>query len=110
VEAGGAGDRMFPIVCPEPSADPGWRILDPWELLHVGAELTVETEAPFPEQPRQLSPALTSTPRPNPDNIRTNHRGPEVIGILRYPTVEVTGTALSPTARRRLCTQLVPSS
>ena len=43
------------IVASEPmDADPGWRLLDPGELLHVDARLSVETAAAFPGQPRQL--------------------------------------------------------
>jgi hypothetical protein len=75
---------MFPIVCLKLSADPGWRILDPRELLHVGAELTVETEAPFPEQPRQLltrsdlDPKTESGQHPDQPSWTGSHWHPEI--------------------------------
>jgi predicted glutamine amidotransferase len=34
--------------------DPGWRLLDPGELLHVHPGLTVDSTAPFPPAPRHL--------------------------------------------------------
>ncbi|HEX4257709.1 MAG TPA: class II glutamine amidotransferase [Streptosporangiaceae bacterium] len=34
--------------------DPGWRLLDPGELLHIGPDLAVERSVPFPGPPRQL--------------------------------------------------------
>ena len=36
--------------------DPGWRLMDSGELLHVNADLVVDTSTPFPDQPaHQLS-------------------------------------------------------
>jgi glutamine amidotransferase len=47
--------RASLIIASEPmDADPGWRLLDPGELLHVDSELAVKTGRPFPEPPRQL--------------------------------------------------------
>ena len=34
--------------------DPGWRLLDPGELLCVGPDLTVTSSTPFPPVPRHL--------------------------------------------------------
>jgi glutamine amidotransferase len=47
--------RASLIFASEPmDADPGWRLLDPGELMHVDADLSVETRRPFPEPPRRL--------------------------------------------------------
>jgi predicted glutamine amidotransferase len=43
------------IVASEPmDADPGWRLLDPGELLHVDSDLAIETTRAFPGSPRHL--------------------------------------------------------
>jgi predicted glutamine amidotransferase len=34
--------------------DPGWRLLDPGELLHVSATLEIDAAAPFPPEPAHL--------------------------------------------------------
>ena len=34
--------------------DPGWRLLDPGELLHVSSALEIESSAPFPAEPAHL--------------------------------------------------------
>ena len=34
--------------------DPGWRLLDPGELLHVGPALQISSSAPFPPEPAHL--------------------------------------------------------
>jgi predicted glutamine amidotransferase len=34
--------------------DPGWRLLDPGELLHVSSALEIESSAPFPAEPTHL--------------------------------------------------------
>ena len=34
--------------------DPGWRLLDPGELLHVSSTLEIESSAPFPARPAHL--------------------------------------------------------
>jgi glutamine amidotransferase len=34
--------------------DPGWRLLGPGELLHIGPDLVIERSVPFPAPPRQL--------------------------------------------------------
>jgi glutamine amidotransferase len=34
--------------------DPGWRLLDPGELLCVGPDLAVTSSTPFPAVPRHL--------------------------------------------------------
>ncbi len=50
--------------------DPGWRLLDPGELLHVRPDLTVESSAPFPPVPRhllrlaELDPATAASQHP----------------------------------------------
>jgi predicted glutamine amidotransferase len=47
--------RASLIVASEPmDADPGWRLLDPGELLHVDSDLAVETARAFPASPRHL--------------------------------------------------------
>jgi predicted glutamine amidotransferase len=47
--------RASLIVASEPmDADPGWRLLDPGELLHVDSELVIDTPRAFPQSPRQL--------------------------------------------------------
>jgi glutamine amidotransferase len=35
-------------------ADPGWRLMDPGELLHVGPTLETDSSAPFPPVPARL--------------------------------------------------------
>jgi len=50
--------------------DPGWRLLDPGELLHVHSGLTVDSSAPFPPAPRhlvrlsELDPAAAASQHP----------------------------------------------
>ena len=34
--------------------DPGWRLLDPGELVHVSADLSIATSSPFPATPAHL--------------------------------------------------------
>ena len=52
------------MVASEPmDADPGWRLLDPGELLHVDSDLHVETTTAFPEPPRQLLSRADLDPR-----------------------------------------------
>jgi predicted glutamine amidotransferase len=34
--------------------DPGWRLMDPGELLHVGPTLEIDSSAPFPPEPARL--------------------------------------------------------
>ena len=34
--------------------DPGWRLLDPGELLHVSCTLEIKSSAPFPARPAHL--------------------------------------------------------
>jgi glutamine amidotransferase len=34
--------------------DPGWRLLDPGELLHVSSTLEMTSSAPFPPEPAHL--------------------------------------------------------
>lgn len=34
--------------------DPGWRLLDPGELLHAGPDLKLDSSTPFPAEPRLL--------------------------------------------------------
>ncbi len=44
--------RRSLIIASEPmDADPGWRLLDPGELLHVTADLTARSSTPFPPVP-----------------------------------------------------------
>lgn len=50
--------------------DPGWRLLDPGELLHVSPALEMESTAPFPPEPAHLlrvsdlDPAAASSQHP----------------------------------------------
>lgn len=50
--------------------DPGWRLLDPGELLHVSSALEIDSTAPFPPQPAHLlrvsdlDPAAASSQHP----------------------------------------------
>ena len=47
--------RPSVIIASEPmDSDPGWRLLDPGELLHVRSDLTVDSRHPFPPAPRHL--------------------------------------------------------
>jgi glutamine amidotransferase len=47
--------RASLIIASEPmDADPGWRLLDAGELVHVNSELIVRSSKPFPETPRLL--------------------------------------------------------
>lgn len=40
------------VIATEPmDADPGWRMLEPGELLHVGPELRVHSSSPLPQDP-----------------------------------------------------------
>ena len=34
--------------------DPGWRLLEPGELVHVDSALQVHSSTPFPAEPRHL--------------------------------------------------------
>lgn len=48
-------ERASVLVASEPmDADPGWRLLAPGELVHVGPDLRVEATQAFPEPPRHL--------------------------------------------------------
>ena len=52
------------MVASEPmDADPGWRLLDPGELLHVDSGLAVETATLFPDPPRHLLDRADLDPR-----------------------------------------------
>jgi predicted glutamine amidotransferase len=50
--------------------DPGWRLLDPGELLHVSSTLEIRSSAPFPAEPAHLlslsdlDPAAASSQHP----------------------------------------------
>jgi len=50
--------------------DPGWRLLDPGELLHVSSALTIESSTPFPAEPAHrlrvsdLDPAAAASQHP----------------------------------------------
>jgi predicted glutamine amidotransferase len=47
--------RPSVVIASEPmDPDPGWRLLQPGELLHVKADLTVDASRPLPESPRHL--------------------------------------------------------
>ena len=47
--------RPSVIIASEPmDSDPGWRLLDAGELLHVRSDLTVNSRHPFPPAPRHL--------------------------------------------------------
>ncbi|MCW2766490.1 MAG: putative glutamine amidotransferase domain protein [Nocardioides sp.] len=65
--------RASVIIASEPmDADPGWRLLEPGELLHVASDLAVATGRPFPEPPRRLltradlDPATEASQHPDP--------------------------------------------
>ncbi len=46
-------DRASVLVASEPmDDDPGWRLLDPGELLHVDSHLTLHSSSPLPSIPR----------------------------------------------------------
>ncbi len=48
-------DRPAVIIASEQmDDDPGWRLLDPGELLHITSDLTVSSAAPFPPVPGHL--------------------------------------------------------
>ncbi len=34
--------------------DPGWRLIGPGEMLHIGPDLAIDRSTPFPAQPRHL--------------------------------------------------------
>jgi len=50
--------------------DPGWRLLDPGELLHVSSTLRIDSAAPFPPEPAhllqvsELNPAAAASQHP----------------------------------------------
>ncbi len=50
--------------------DPGWRLLDPGELLHARPTLEMDSTAPFPAEPAHLlrvsdlEPAAASSQHP----------------------------------------------
>ena len=57
--------RPTVVVASEPmDGDPGWHLVDPGVLLHVGPDLRVQSSAPFPARPAQqlnedqLAPAV----------------------------------------------------
>ena len=49
-----AGQPSVIIASERMDDDPGWRLLDPGELLHVASDLAIESSAPFPPEPRHL--------------------------------------------------------
>jgi glutamine amidotransferase len=49
-----AGRPSVIIASEQMDDDPGWRLLEPGELVHVESDLTVESVAPFPPAPRHL--------------------------------------------------------
>ena len=49
-----AGQPSVIIASERMDDDPGWRLLDPGELLHVASDLAIESSAPFPPAPRHL--------------------------------------------------------
>ena len=34
--------------------DPGWRLIGPGEMLHIGPDLAIDRSTPFAAQPRHL--------------------------------------------------------
>jgi predicted glutamine amidotransferase len=65
-------DRPAVVLASEPmDGDPGWRALEPGELLHVAPDLTVDIQAPFPSRPRHLlqlshlAPMAAASQRPS---------------------------------------------
>jgi glutamine amidotransferase len=56
-------ERPSVVVASEPmDADPGWRLLQPGELVHIGPELQVAVTTPFPAQPRYPLTSADLTP------------------------------------------------
>jgi predicted glutamine amidotransferase len=71
--------RASVVIATEPmDADPGWRLLDPGELLHVDAGLAVDTGRPFPERPRRLLTRSDLGPDLEASQHPEHHRGPQV--------------------------------
>lgn len=58
----------------EMTSDPGWRLMEPGELLHVSADLAIYTHIAFPQQPRmqimyeQLSRADAAAQHPETEH------------------------------------------
>jgi predicted glutamine amidotransferase len=65
-----AGLQSVIIASEQMDDDPGWRLLDPGELLHVDSRLTIDTCKPFPPTPRhllqraELDPAAAASQHP----------------------------------------------
>jgi glutamine amidotransferase len=66
-------DRPSVIIASERmDDDPGWRLLDPGELVEVEPDLNVRSTTPFPSVPRHLlqvsdlAPAAAASQRPHP--------------------------------------------
>jgi predicted glutamine amidotransferase len=49
-----AGQPCVVIASERMDDDPGWRLLDPGELLYVGPDLKIQRSSPFPAEPRHL--------------------------------------------------------
>lgn len=65
-------DRRSVIVASEQmDDDPDWRPLDPGELIHINADLTIDSSTPLPSAPRQpltladLDPAAATSQHPH---------------------------------------------
>jgi glutamine amidotransferase len=55
VRAGELADRPAVVIATERmDEDPGWRLLESGELVHIDGGLNVRTDRPFPEGPRHL--------------------------------------------------------
>lgn len=67
-----AGRPSVIIASERMDDDPGWRLLDPGELLCVGPDLTVTSSTPFPAVPRHLlqesdlDPVAAASQHPHP--------------------------------------------
>jgi glutamine amidotransferase len=49
-----AGQPSVIVASEQMDDDPGWRLLAPGELLHVGPALQISSSAPFPPEPAHL--------------------------------------------------------
>jgi predicted glutamine amidotransferase len=73
--------RPSVVIASEPmDPDPRWRLLQPGELLHVSADLSVETSHPFPEKPRHLLTRADLDPQAaasqHPTQVAVTGQGP----------------------------------
>ncbi len=61
------GQHPAVVFASEPmDEDPGWRLLDPGELVHVDADLAITSRMAFPDSPRHLLARADLTPTAQP--------------------------------------------